>query len=236
MRSCFAKLGIVASCLMSFPLISQADVTLDLGFASEYVRSGIKQSNAKPVLQMGGLYSSQIGLYGGFWMSGIERGSPDSTRFELDGFAGLYIPLASFLALDLGYTRATFLGNADTQGQAYGEGFFNLLLNDETTLGYRLADDYLGSGEALQTLELAHTINSDDFGFEFSARQFRYLHTTETVNWGSENRGDYFSFRAGVARSYNEHNLSLALEKTNLSSQFDASTQIVFTYARSFGF
>lgn len=236
MRLGSTKLAFVTGCALSFSSLSQADISLDLGFASEYVRQGIKQSNAEPVLQLGGLYTSQLGFYTGAWMSGINRGSPDSTRFELDGFAGFYLPLTSFAAIDLGYTRATFLGDAKTSKQAYGEGFVNLLINDSTTLGYRLADDYLGSGESLQTLELAHTINSGEFGFEFSTRQYRYLGISEDVNWGNENRDNYFSFRIGVARSYHEHNISLGLEKTNLSSQYDASTQIVFTYNRHFGF
>jgi uncharacterized protein (TIGR02001 family) len=231
----FAGKLVATGCLFAAP-VSHADLQLDLGFASEYVRAGIKQSNAEPVLQAGGLYASQLGFYAGAWMSGINRGSPGSTRFELDGFAGFYLPLTSFAAIDLGFTRATFLGDADTSKQAYGEGFFNLLLNDETTLGYRLADDYLGSGETLQTLELAHTINSGEFGFEFSSRQYRYLKISEEVNWGNENRDDYFSFRIGVARSYHDHNLSLAIEKTNLSSQFDAGTQVVFSYSRKFEF
>ena len=222
--------------LLSMSNASQADFLLDAGFASEYVHHGIKQSNAKPVLQLDGLYASQIGLYGGLWMTGIERGAPDSTRFEIDGFAGWYVPLSTFLSVDLGMMRTTFTGDADTSKQAYNEGFFNILLNDKTTFGYRLADDYMGSGEPLQTLELAHTVNSGEFGFEFSTRQYRYLNTTEDVNWGSENRNNYFHFRLGVARNYLEHNLSLAFEKTNLSSKFDASTQIVFTYSRAFSF
>lgn len=222
--------------LLSVSNISQADFQLDAGFASEYVHHGIKQSNAKPVLQFDGLYTSQLGLYGGLWMTGIERGSPDSTRFEIDGFAGWYVPLSSFLAIDLGMTRANYIGDADTSKQAYNEGFFNILLNDETTFGYRLAEDYLGTGEALQTLELAHTVNSGEFGFEFSTRQYRYLKTTEDVNWGSENRNNYFHFRVGVARNYLDHNLGLAFEKSNLSSKFDAGTHIVFTYSRAFSF
>jgi uncharacterized protein (TIGR02001 family) len=234
------RFSVISSTLLAFVFsvsnISYADIKLDAGFASEYVRDGIKQSNAKPVLQLGGLYSSQLGFYGGTWLSGIERGSPDSTRFEIDGFAGWYIPFTSFLAVDLGYNHATFTGDADTEKQAYGEGFFNLLLNDETTLGYRLANDYMGSGEALQTLELAHTINSGEFGFEFSTRQYRYLKTTDDVNWGSKNRNNYFHFRLGVARNYFDHNIGLSFEKTNLSSQFDASTQLVFTYSRAFNF
>ena len=222
--------------LLSLSSISQADIQLDAGFASEFVRDGIKQSNAKPVLQLDAIYTSQLGFYGGAWLSGVERGSPDSTRFEIDGFAGWYVPLTSFLAIDLGYTHATFVGDADTSKQAYGEGFFNLLLNDETTFGYQLADDYMGSGQALQTLELAHTINAGEFGFEFSTRQYRYLKTTEDVNWGSKSRNNYFHFRVGVARNYFDHNLGLALEKSNLSSKFDASTQIVFTYSRALSF
>jgi uncharacterized protein (TIGR02001 family) len=222
--------------LLSVSNASQADFQLDAGFASEYVHHGIKQSNAKPVLQFDGLYTSQLGLYGGIWMTGVERGTPDSTRFEIDGFAGWYVPLSTFLAIDLGIIRATFTGDADTSKQAYNEGFFNVLLNDETTFGYRLADDYLGSGETLQTLELAHTVNAGEFGFEFSTRQYRYLNTTDDVNWGSTSRNNYFHFRAGIARNYLDHNLGLAFEKTNLSSQFDASTQIVFTYSRAFSF
>ena len=94
----------------------------------------------------------------------------------------------------------------------------------------------MGSGESLQTLELAHTVNSGEFGFEFSTRQYRYLNTTEDVNWGSESRDNYFHFRIGVARNYFQHNLGLSLEKTNLSSEFDGSTQIIFTYSRAFSF
>ena len=222
--------------LLSVSSISQADIELDAGFASEYVRDGIKQSKAKPVIQLNGLYASQLGFYGGAWLSGVERGSPDSTRFEIDGFAGWYVPFTSFLAVDVGLSRAIFIGDAQATKQAYNEGFFNLLLNDSTTLGYRLADDYMGSGESLQTLELAHTVNAGEFGFEFSTRQYRYLDTTEDVNWGSESRADYFHFRLGVARNYFDHNLGLSLEKTNLSSDFDGGTQIIFTYSRTFSF
>ncbi|NRA24186.1 MAG: hypothetical protein HRU08_06860 [Oleispira sp.] len=235
MRPSYTQSALLAL-LLSTTCASQADFQLDLGFASEYVRDGIKQSKAKPVLQFGGLYASQQGIYGGAWASSIERGSPDSTRFELDGFAGWYIPLATFMAIDLSFTRSTFLGDAKANKQAYNEGSLNLLFNNETTLGYSHANDYMGSGQALQTLELAHTINSGEFGFEFSTRQYRYLTTTNDINWGSKSRDDYFHFRAGVARSYFEHDMSLAIEKTNLSSQFDASTQIIFTYNRKFQF
>jgi uncharacterized protein (TIGR02001 family) len=235
----FSKLPLITGCFLTltgFSSLSNADFKLDVGAASEYVRDGIKQSSARPVLQLGGLYTSQTGLYGGLWMSGVERGNKDSTRFELDGYAGFYLPLNSFMAVDIGINRATFLGDAQASKEAYNEGFFNLLLFDATTFGYRLADDYMGNGESLQRLELAHVINAGSFGFEMSARQYRYLKLSEDANWGGQNRDDYFHFKLGVVRNYGPHNLALSLEKTNLSSQFDGNTQLVFTYNRSFDF
>jgi|TARA_B110001454_G_C12718582_1_gene433680 uncharacterized protein (TIGR02001 family) len=239
MRSVFSKNAVFTSLILSLSAlspVSSADFQADLGFASEYVRQGMKQSRARPVAQGNLIYTSQTGLYGGVWGTGVERGSPDSTRFELDGFAGFYLPISTSFSADLGYTYATFLGEKDTDDDAYGEAFFNLLYDESTTLGYRYSDDYFGSGESLQVIELAQVIHSNDFSFEASIRNYKYLDTTEDVNWGSESRDDYFHFRISAARSYYQNNFSLSLERTNLGSQFDGGTQIVFTYARQFDF
>lgn len=236
MRSVLNKNALIASLILSFSSLASADFQADVGFASEYVRQGIKQSKAKPVLQGNVIYTSQTGLYGGIWGSGIERGSPDSTRFEIDGFAGFYIPLSDRIAIDIGHTRATFLGDAKTQGNAYGESFLNILIDQSTTLGYRYSPDFFGTSEDQQTIELAQLYNFSDFTFEGSVRQYKYLKTTETANWGSINRDDYYHFRIGISRSYFEHHMALGLERTNLSSQFDGGTQIIFTYSRQFDF
>jgi uncharacterized protein (TIGR02001 family) len=239
MRSIFSKNTVFASLILSlssFSSVSSADFQADLGFASEYVRQGIKQSSARPVIQGNLIYTSQTGLYGGAWISGVERGSQDSTRFELDGFAGFFLPLSTSFDLDIGYTYATFLGEEDTKDDAYGEAFVNILYDKSTTLGYRLSKDYMGSGEDLQVIELAQVYHMDDFSFEGSVRNYKYLEITEDVNWGSETRDDYFHFRIGAARTYKENHFSLGLERTNLSGEFDGGTQIIFTYARQFNF
>ncbi|HCM05862.1 MAG TPA: hypothetical protein DIC30_07620 [Oceanospirillales bacterium] len=239
MRSIFSKNTVFASLILSlssFSSVSSADFQADLGFASEYVRNGIKQSSAKPVIQGNLIYTSQTGLYGGAWISGVERGSQDSTRFELDGFAGFFLPLSTSFDLDIGYTYATFLGEEDTEDDGYGETFVNVLYDKSTTLGYRYSADYMGSGEDLQVIELAHVYHMDDFSFEGSVRNYKYLEITEDVNWGSETRDDYFHFRIGAARAYKENHFSLGLERTNLSGEFDGGTQIIFTYARQFNF
>jgi uncharacterized protein (TIGR02001 family) len=239
MRSIFSKNTVFASLILSLSSLSSvsaADFQADLGFASEYVRQGMKQSSAKPVIQGNLIYTSQTGLYGGVWGSGVERGSQDSTRFELDGFVGFFLPLSTSFDLDIGYTYATFLGEEDTENDAYGETFVNILYDKSTTLGYRLNKDYMGSGEDLQVIELAQVYHMNDFSFEGSVRNYQYLDTTEDVNWGSENRDDYFHFRISAARSYKENHFSLGLERTNLNGDFDGGTQIVFTYARQFNF
>ena len=234
--------------LLSLSSISlQAELSAHIGLTSEYVRAGIKHSQAKPVLQGGLNYLHDSGLYGGLWGTGLDRGNSDNSRLELDGFAGFYWPLNDQLAMDLSFTRATFLSDQkdNTQGHvAYNETAANLLIKDSTTLGYRYANNYLGTTEALQTLELAHVINGDEFGIEFSVRQYRYLHTTEQVNlpqgkqanWGGPNRDDYFHFRLATARHYNNADYTLGLERTNLGDDFDGSTQIVFSYQKNFGF
>ena len=162
MRSVFSKNVIFTSLLLSLSSVSlnsSAEFQADVGFASEYVRQGIKQSNAKPVFQGNVIFHSQTGLYGGLWGSGINRGSPDSTRFELDGFAGFYLPLTESIDLDIGYTHATFLGETDASenpygvsDNSYGEGFLNILINQSTTLGYRYSPDFFGSGEDQQVI------------------------------------------------------------------------------------
>ncbi len=238
MRSVLSKKAVFAAVLLSlssFPSISLADFQADAGFASEYVRQGIKQSSSNPVLQGNVIYRSQTGLYGGIWGSGIDRGSPDSTRFEFDGFAGLYLPLTQSIDLDLGYTYATFVGESDISND-YGETFINILYDQSTTLGYRYSADFFGTGEDQQVIELAQLFNYSAFTFEASVRNYKYINTTETVNWGSESRDDYFHFRVGVARSYFANHMALSIERTNLSSDFSGGTQIVFTYARQFDF
>lgn len=237
MRFGLLKSPIIAGCLLSLSNLTYSENTVDIGFVSEYVRNGIGQSEGKPVLQGGVTIPFHTGFYMGAWATGLDRGSEDSMRLELDGYAGLYYPFNSFLAADVGYTYASFLGDDSIDDQAYGEFFASMLLNDATTIGYRYTDDYMGLGEGLQTIELAHTINAGSFGFEFSLRQYQYLDTTDDVNWGdSESRDDYFHFRVGAVRNYGSNNFGLTLEKTNLPKEFDGNIQIVFSYSRSFGF
>ena len=214
---------------------ASADFSLQAGAASEFIRQGVKQSSGLPVLQGGALYTHDTGFYGGLWGTTMNR-KDDDTMFEIDGYAGWYVPLFTYTALDLGYTQYTFHGDSDIDSQDYGEGFLNILLSDAVTLGYRNAPDFQGSGETLQTLELGYTYNGQEFGFEASVRQYRYLQITDDVNFGGTHTDDYFHFRLGMARTYGENELSLAFEKTNLNKEFDGNTQIIFTYSRNFSF
>lgn len=214
---------------------SQADFDLQLGASSEYVRQGIKESSSTPTLHAGLTYSHQSGLYAGGWVTQMNR-RKDKTQAEVDYYAGWYLPITTQVATDIGYTRYTFHGDKITDPMAYGEGFFNLLLWDSLTLGYRHSDNFKDSDEELQTLEVAQSFIGEEFSFELSMRQYRFLKLSEQANFGSSNQDDYFHFRMGVARTFADSDISLSLERTNLNDEFDGSTQILLDYNRHFSF
>jgi len=220
---------------LSYTSLSHAEFDLQLGFSSEYVRQGIKASSSRPVAHTGITYSHQTGLYTGTWATQVNH-KDDDTQFEIDYYGGWYLPITTSFATDLSYTRYTFHGDKTTNDQAYGEGSLSMLFWDSLTLGYRYANNFKDSNEDLQTLELAHTYNGEEFGFEFSMRQYRYMKVNEDVNFGSKNHDDYFHFRFGVGRSYGSNDMSLSLERTNLGKEFDGNTQILFDYNYHFNF
>jgi len=221
--------------LLAAAASSSAEFDLQLGASSEYVRQGIKESSSTPTLHAGITYSHQSGLYAGSWLTQVNR-RKDKTQAEIDYYAGWYLPVTTNIATDLGYTRYTFHGDKITDPLAYGEGFFNLLLWDSLTLGYRHSDNFKDSDEELQTLEIAQTFIGEEFSFELSARQYRYLKLSDKANFGSGTHDDYFHFRLGVARSFGDSDISLSLERTNLGDEFDGNTQILLDYNRHFSF
>ena len=226
--------SVMLSCLV-FASPSKADLNLQIGLGSEYIRQGLKESSGLPVVQAGAFYTHSTGLYSGAWGSMINQSKTDINS-EVDFVGGWYLPVTTGLALDLGATRYTFHGDDEVAAEDYNEGFLNVLLWDSVTLGYRRSENFKNTDSALQTLELAKVFNGEEFGFELSVRQYRYLSINEDVNFGSDTRDNYFHFRLGVARSFNQNDYSLAFERTNLGSDYDGGTHILFNYTRNFDF
>lgn len=213
---------------------SHADFNADIGIGSEYLKDGISQSRGQVVGQAGLTYHNDLGLYGGVWGSNIDQRN-NSAHSELSGFAGWYLPLTSGLALDAGLTHYRYQGDAALSDNAYDEGFAKILIDDAWMLGWRHAEDYLGSEKARRSLETAYTLQTETFSIEFYLAQNRYLEIDADTNYGN-NRDDYWHVRFGLERSYNNWDYRLKLERTNLGSRFDAGTAITFSMHRYFNF
>lgn len=224
--TCAAVLLLIASA-------SHAELSANVGISTDYLRDGISQSRGNFTASAGATYSHHSGLYTGLWGSTLDRRN-DDTRFEFSGFAGWYQPLSQRLAMNLGITRYEFQGDSRTDDQAYHEGFFKLLVDDQWVVGYRRSEDYLGSGFAKDSREVSYTLHRGTFDFEFFLAQHRYLETDNEFNFGSSTRDAYWHLRVAVERTYNRFDYRLAVERTNLGSQFDAGTHFVFGIHRYF--
>lgn len=225
---------LAASLTLGVSLPSSADFSANIGLASEYVKDGISLSRGRIAPQAGFTYLNDWGVYGGLWASGMEQKN-DRRYAEWSGFGGFYLPVSENLAVDLAITRYDSLGDNQFNGKQYNEGSARLLVNDAWTLGVRRASDYLGSGNDKQTIEGAYTLQTGSFSIEFYLAQNRYLTTNALTNYGG-NRDDYWHFRFGLGRTYNNWDYRLRIERTNLGSRFDGGTNITFGVHRYFDF
>lgn len=213
---------------------THADLNLNIGATSEYVRDGISETRGKPALQAGLTFLHNSGIYAGLWSSGIER-NEDSGTYEHDAFAGFNLDLMDGVALDISATRHTWAGDASINNQAYTEGTVRLLLDDAFTLGLRQTGNYLGSHFDFRTVNMAYTWQFSDFSLEVYAAQNRWLEVSDDYNFDTNtNRDSYWHFRVALDRSYGPWDYRIAVNRTNLGSEYDAGTTIEFGIQRYF--
>ncbi|WP_430462613.1 TorF family putative porin [Thalassolituus sp. LLYu03] len=214
---------------------SHADLTANIGGTSEYVRDGISETRGKPAWQAGLSFQDTSGLYAGVWSSGVER-KEDSATFEHDVYAGYNLKVIDGVLLDMSVTRYTWAGDASINDQAYTGGTLRLLLNDAFTLGMRQTGNYKGSHFDFRTLEMAYTWQFSDFSLELYGAQNRWLEVDdEDYNFDQDTlRDSYWHFRVALDRSYGPWDFRLAVNRTNLSSEYDAGTTIEFGIQRYF--
>lgn len=214
--------------------ISFADVTADLGVTSEFVRDGISQTGGNAAWQAGLTATHNSGFYGGLWGSNVDHGNEDSIYAEWDLYTGVNVPIWRAWSADVSVTRFTFHGDRERKADAYNETSLRLLWDNHLTIGYRAGDDYLGSNFTLHTLEAAYTFQTGSFSVEIYGANHRLDGSNDKTNFGSNSANDYWHFRAGVARSWNNWDYRLSADRTNLGSKFDAGTILQFSAHRYF--
>ncbi|WP_221794835.1 TorF family putative porin [Oceanobacter mangrovi] len=223
---------ILATALL-FSAATQAEVSAQLGVVSEYMRDGISETRGKYAAQAGAGYIHSSGFYGGLWGSEIKH-KADNAHSEWDVYAGFSHSLTSRVGIDLGLTRSTFHGDWEADEKDYTDKFLRLTLDRSLVLGWRRTSNYQGSEFARRVLEASYTLHTKSFDFEFYTAQHRYMEIDDDYNFGNDNRDSYWHFRVGVERTYNKYDYRLTLERTNLTSDFDAGTTFQFGVHRYF--
>ncbi len=99
-RATSAPLLISALLLASAPLTSQAEVSLNIGVASNYLFRGVTQTDDKAAIQGGIDFEAASGFYIGTWASNVDF---DGAGYELDLYLGFATELDNGLGFDIGY-------------------------------------------------------------------------------------------------------------------------------------
>lgn len=230
----FARISASFALLTALALPVQAELTADIGIASEYLRDGISETRGEYAAQGGLTYVHTSGLYGNVWASEVKH-PRDSAHSEWDFSAGVSRYLTDTVGLDLSLTRYTLQGDYDVKNHAYTEYAARAYYDDSWVLGWRHSDAYLNSDFAKRSLELSYTLHSGTFDFEFYTAQHRYLEVDKEFNFGDKGRDSYWHFRIGANRTYNQYDYRLTLERTNLPGRgYDAGTTFMFSMHRYF--
>ncbi|QXI36396.1 TorF family putative porin [Pseudomonas xantholysinigenes] len=96
------------------PLANAIDLDVDfsleakIGVFSDYRTRGISQTQNDPALQGSLTLAHSTGLYAGVWSSNVDFGFGNSTRQELDYYAGYFWQVSDDVTLDTSYIKYVY--------------------------------------------------------------------------------------------------------------------------------
>ena len=205
-----------ALCLVSLATQSvYADVSYNIGWASEYHYRGILQKNSSA---SAGIDFEESGFYAGAWTADVGDG------LEIDGYFGY------------GFESGDFSGSVGFTGYYYTGEFDDTYEEVNVNLGYSWVSlEYsFGSYDNFDGPEqdydfLAGTVDFGDSGFYATYGTF-----------GDDFDGDYIEVGYGVTISEIDFGVSVIRASDELSDQLDSSgnptegESLVFTIGKSF--
>lgn len=209
----FAIVAIASSALIGVSTAS-ADVSYNIGFASEYYYRGILQNDS--VASLGADYENS-GFYVGTWAADVGDGA------EIDGYFGYGIETEQGFTASLGFTGYYYTGEFDDTYEELnlnlGYGLFSL----EYSVG-----EWDGFGAEADYDFLAGTVTLENglygkFG-----------------TFGDEFDGDYIELGWGTTVSEIDLGIAVILSSDELSDQLDSngrateSEAIIFTVGKTF--
>ena len=195
--------------------VASADVSYNIGYASEYHFRGILQKNSSASV---GADFEQGGFYAGTWAADVGDG------LEVDGYFGYGIETDAGLTASLGFTGYYYTGEFD---DTYEE--INL------NLGYSLFSLEYSVGEY-------DNFSGPDLDYDFLAATVALengLYGTYGT-FGKDFDGDYIELGWGTTVSEIDLGIALILSSDELSDQLDSggspteSEAVVFTIGKTF--
>jgi uncharacterized protein (TIGR02001 family) len=194
--------------------VASADVSYNIGFASEYYFRGVLQKSSSA--SVGADYENS-GFYAGTWAADVGDG------LEVDGYFGYGIETDSGLSASLGFTGYYYTGEFDDTYEEInlnlGYGLFGL----EYSVG-----EYDGFGNDQDYDFLAGTVTLENG-----------LYGTYGT-WGKDFDGEYLELGWGTTISEIDFGIALILSSDELSDQLDddgdatESEAVVFTIGKTF--
>lgn len=110
-----------------------------VALTSDYISSGMTQTDGDPAFQTYIEMETAAGFYAGIWASNVDFGAGDDDKVEVDLYLGFRNELASGISYDLGYARYFY----DDSGNCCGEVILSMgvPLGDSASLTPRIAWD-----------------------------------------------------------------------------------------------
>jgi len=194
--------------------VASAEVSYNIGFASEYYYRGILQNDSSA---SGGIDYENGGFYIGTWAADVGDG------MEIDGYFGYGIETESGFSASLGFTGYYYTGEFDDTYEEInvnlGYGMFGI----EYSVG-----EWDGFGDEQDYDFLAGTISLENG-----------LYATYGT-FGKDFDGDYIELGWGTTVSEIDLGVAIVLSSDELSDQLDSdgdateSEAIIFTIGKSF--
>jgi uncharacterized protein (TIGR02001 family) len=188
--------------------VASADVSYNIGFASEYYYRGILQKSSSA---SAGVDFETGGFYVGAWTADVGDG------VEIDGYLGWGFETESGFSASIGATGYYYTGDFD---DTYEEINLNLGYNI-FSLEYSVGE-WDGNGAPMDYDFLAGTVTLDS-GFYGTVGTF-----------GDDFDGEYFEVGYGTTIAELDVGVALIYSSEELSDQADESEAVVFTIGKTF--
>lgn len=211
--------------------LAQAEWSLNLTAASDYLFNGITQTDHQPALQLGLEWSSPQGFYLGTWGSNVDFG--DDTQLEIDGYLGYRLTYRPEYTLDAGVALYTYHGGSESSEGNYPELYLKFgIAGWGLNLWY--ATDYGGLGARHLVVMLQKEFALNEHWSLIAQIDRSTSLDTECFAWDGD-RESYLHWQLMAQTQLLGFDLALGVSGTTLSDPA-GDTRLLATIGRTFVF